>query len=131
MERQDSALTENGFQLYKGRRNRKNAAELSAYEEKPEERQTTVEANYDKREMCDVFGNALPGPEFLPANPGFKDGQLQFIQHPNGDVSAHLWVANSFEWQNIGQFSNIRKKVEGQLVRKLMSRIAPNAGTSG
>ena len=115
MERQDSVLTENGFQLYKGRRNRKNVEELSAYADKPEERQTTVEATFDKREIYEIFGNALPGQEFIEENTGFKNGQLQFIQHPNGDVSAHQWSDERFIWENIGQFSNIRKKVEGQL----------------
>lgn len=115
MERQDSGFTENGFQLYKGRKNKKQASELGAYEDKPEERQITVEATFDKREIYDVFGNALPGPEFIEENVGFKNGQLQFIQHPNGDVSAHQWSTERYIWENIGQFSNIRKKVEGQL----------------
>ena len=115
MERQDSALTDHGFQLYKGRRNRKNVVELSAYEDKPEERQTTVEATFDEREIYKVFGNALPGREFIEENVGFKDGQVQFIQHPNGDVSAQQWSQERYVWENIGQFSNIRKKVEGQL----------------
>ena len=116
MERQDSAFTDsNGFQLYKGRRGKKNVAQLSAYADKLEERQTTVEATFDKREIYDVFGNALPGQEFIEQNVGYKDGQLQFIQHPNGDVSAHQWSAVRYIWENIGQFSNIRKKIEGQL----------------
>ncbi|KAK3710199.1 hypothetical protein LTR37_010420 [Vermiconidia calcicola] len=115
MERQDSALTEQGFQVYKGRRNRKNVGELSAYEDKPEERQKTVEATFDSRAIYNVFGNALPGPEFIEENMGFKNGQLQFVQHPNGDVSAHQWSNERYQWENIGQFSNIRKKVEGQL----------------
>ena len=115
MERSDSVLTENGFQLYKGRKNRKNIGGLGAYEDKPEERQTTVEATFDKRDIYNVFGNALPGPDFIEENVGFRNGQLQFIQHPNGDVSAHQWSIDRYIWENIGQFSNIRKKVEGQL----------------
>ena len=111
MLRQDS-----GFQVIgKGGRNRKNVGELSAYEGKPEERQTTVEASFDRREIYDLFGNALPGPEFIEQNVGFKNGQLQFLQHPNGDVSAQQWSTERYLWENIGQFSNIRKKVEGQL----------------
>ena len=51
----------------------------------------------------------------MDGNPGTVGGQLQFIQHPNGDVSAHQWSASRFGWENIGQFSNIRKKIEGQL----------------
>ena len=115
MNRQDSVLTENGFVLCKGRKTKKTPGELDAYEDKPEERQTTVEATFDKREIYNVFGNALPGPEFIEETVGLKNGQLQFIQHPNGDVSAQQWSAERYIWENIGQFSNIRKKVEGQL----------------
>lgn len=115
-ERQDSGLVDaGGFQIFTGRKNRRNVEQLSAYEDKPEEKQTTVEASFDPREIYAVFGNALPAPEFMEQNLGYKDGQLQFIQHPNGDVSAHQWSASRYIWENIGQFSNIRKKVEGQL----------------
>lgn len=116
MDRQDSAPTDGtGFQLYTGRKGRRNADQLSAYEDKPEEKQTTVEATFDPRMIYEVFGNALPAPEFMEQNLGHRDGQLQFIQHPNGDVSAHQWSQSRYIWENIGQFSNIRKKIEGQL----------------
>lgn len=35
-ERPDSALTDHGFQVFTGRRSRKNVGELNAYEDKPE-----------------------------------------------------------------------------------------------
>ncbi|KAK5679399.1 hypothetical protein LTS10_008214 [Elasticomyces elasticus] len=105
----------NGFQLFTGRKNRKVADQLNVYEEKPEVKQTTVEAVIDKREIYEVFGNALPGNDYLQENPGAKDGQIQFVQHPNGDVAAHQWSAERFLWDNIGQYSNIRKKIQGQL----------------
>ncbi|KAK5133438.1 hypothetical protein LTR08_007680 [Meristemomyces frigidus] len=114
-ERQDSAVIDAGFQVFTTRKHRRNVEELSAYEDKPEEKQTTVEATIDPRDIYNVFGNALPGPEFIEQNLGYKEGQLQFVQHPNGDVSAHQWSASRYIWENIGQFSNIRKKVEGQL----------------
>ena len=115
MDRQDSALTEHGFQVFQRRRNRKNLGELDAYEDKPDERQTTVEATFDAREIYNVFGNALPGPGVMDGSEGHKDGEVRFVQHPNGDVFAHQWSAERFGWDNIGQFSNHRKKVEGQL----------------
>ena len=115
MERQDSALTEHGFQVFLRRRNRKNLGDLNAYEDKSDERQTTVEANFDAREIYNVFGNALPGPGVMDGSEGHKDGEVRFVQHPNGDVFAHQWSAGRFCWDNIGQFSNHRKKVEGQL----------------
>lgn len=113
--RQDSTLTDAGYQLYITRKNRKNVAEPSVYERRPEERQTSVEATFDTREIYEVFGNALPAPDYIQANVGVKDGQLQFVQHPNGDISAHQWSEERYVWENIGQFSNIRKKIEGQL----------------
>jgi hypothetical protein len=115
MERQDSALTEHGFQVFQRRRNRKNFGDLNPYEDKPDERQTTVEATFDAREIYNVFGNALPGPGVMDGSEGHKDGEVRFVQHPTGDVFAHQWSAERFCWDNIGQFSNHRKKVEGQL----------------
>jgi len=115
-ERQDSSVVDaGGFRLIAGRKNRRNVDQLSVYEDKPEEKQTTVEAKFDPKEIYRVFGNALPGPDFMEQNLGFEDGQLQFVQHPNGDVSAHQWSATRYMWENIGQYSNIRKKIEGQL----------------
>lgn len=116
LERRDSTMVdEAGFQIYKSRKQKKFAGDINAWEDKSEQRQTTVEATFDKREVYDVFGNALPGRDFIDENPGSTNGQLQFVQHPNGDVSAHQWSTDRYIWENIGQFSNIRKKVEGQL----------------
>nr|OQO32381.1 hypothetical protein B0A51_00441 [Rachicladosporium sp. CCFEE 5018] len=118
--RESSQLESDDFQLFTGRKTRRQAAE-----ERPEPQQTTVEATFSKREICDVFGNELPGTSFLEWNPGTVHGQLQFIQHPNGDVYAHQWQASQYEWNNIGSFSNIRKKVEGGLARdRLMGETA-------
>ncbi|OQO00734.1 hypothetical protein B0A48_13225 [Cryoendolithus antarcticus] len=111
--RESSQLESDDFQLFTGRKTRRQAAE-----ERPEPPQITVEATFSKREICDVFGNELPGTSFLEWNPGTVHGQLQFIQHPNGDVYAHQWQASQYEWNNIGSFSNIRKKVEGGLARE-------------
>lgn len=115
MDRQDSALTDQGFQVYQRRRGRKNFGDLNAYEDKPEERQTTVEATFDAREVYNVFGNALPGPDVLNGDEGHGDGEVRFVQHPTGDIVAHQWSSERFMWENIGQFSGHRKRVEGQL----------------
>ena len=115
-ERQETMLSDAyGFQVYTNRKARKNTEQFSAYEDRPEEKLATVEATFDKREIYEVFGNALPGPDYIEQNAGAKSGQLQFVQHPNGDVSAHQWSDTRYMWENIGQFSNIRKKIEGQL----------------
>jgi hypothetical protein len=115
MERQDSVMDDAGFQTYTGRRGSRRDGHLGAYEDKAEVKQTTVEATVDQREILQVFANALPGLEFLAGQAGHRDGQVQFIQHPNGDVSAHMWSMRRYQWDNIGHFSNIRKRIEGQL----------------
>ena len=105
-----------GFQLFTGRKSRRaGPSELVTHDTRPEMRQQTVEATPNLREILEVFGTQLPGPQFLEQNAGYKSGLVQFLQHPNGDVSAQQWSAERFEWVNLGQFSNIRKKVEGQL----------------
>lgn len=110
----ESTFSENsGFQLFTARKGRRHPFELRQYGS--EKQQTIVEAPFDKREIYEVFGNALPAPEYLEQNVGYKNGQVQFLQHPNGDVSAQQWSASRYEWVNLGQFSNIRKRVEGQL----------------
>jgi hypothetical protein len=115
MDRQDSAGTDQGFQVFQRRRNRKNIGDLHAYEDKPEERQTTVEGTADAREVYNVFGNALPGPDVIEANEGNADGEVRFIQQPTGDILAFQWSLRRYLWENIGQFSSHRQKVEGQL----------------
>ena len=113
-ERRDSQFLESDdFQLFLGRR--KSRPAVPTFDDKPSAQNATVEATFNKRDITEVFGNELPRSGFMDGNPGTVDGQLQFIQHPNGDVSAHQWSSSRFGWENIGQFSNIRKKIEGQL----------------
>lgn len=66
-------------------------------------------------EVTEAFGEKLSGPDFLQQNVGAADGEVHFIQHPNGDVSAHQWSSSSFQWINIGQYSYTRRRIEGQL----------------
>jgi hypothetical protein len=115
LDRRDSSFLESDdFQVFTGRKKGIRPS-VVPFTEKPSIPNATVEATFSKRDITDVFGNDLPGPSFMDGNPGTADGQLQFIQHPNGDVSAHQWSSYRFGWENIGQFSNIRKKIEGQL----------------
>lgn len=112
--RHDSTIDDTGFQVITGKKKKPTA--LGAYEDSGSQyAQTSVEAPFDKREIHQVFGNELPGPDYVEQIPGSQEGQLQFVQHPNGDVAAHQWFNTAFQWQNIGHFSNIRKKIEGQL----------------
>ena len=68
---------------------------------------------HSRSRIIQVFGSNLAGPDSLEHNHGSRDGQIQFIQHPTGDVSAHQWTG--FHWTNLGQFSNTRQRIEGQL----------------
>ncbi|OSS45936.1 hypothetical protein B5807_08072 [Epicoccum nigrum] len=61
-----------------------------------------------------LFGT-LPDPIQLSKQTGEFDGQVVFIGHPNRDVSAHQWSMPSFQWINIGRYSNFRGKIEGSL----------------
>ncbi|KXT17410.1 hypothetical protein AC579_5747 [Pseudocercospora musae] len=119
MDRNDSATIYDtaGFQMYTGRRRTRQAmTDQSSNTEPPvHDKPKTVEAEYDQDEILKVFKKQLPGLDYLTTNAGMADGEVHFVQHPNGDVSARIWSAKDYEWCPIGHFSNIRKKVEGQL----------------
>lgn len=109
---------DSGFQVWtrRGARGMRAVGDGNAYTDKPViERQKTVEAAFDENETLEVFKQALPSPDFLGTFPGSINGQVQFVQHPNGDVAAHMWSSVNWIWDNIGHFSNIRKRTEGQL----------------
>ncbi|KAK5019112.1 hypothetical protein LTR60_001231, partial [Cryomyces antarcticus] len=106
------------FQLVTGRRMHAGTnSSQSTYLDKDAESapRASVAGSYNKHEVNEIFGNELPGPDYLQQTLGTTDGQIQFIQHPNGDISAQQWSVAFFQWTNIGQYSNIRKKIEGQL----------------
>ncbi len=65
-----------------------------------------------------IFGERLPDSTFLTQNEGSFDNQIVFILHPNGDVQAHQWAAQSYQWVNLGQYSYRRKRIEGQLEKE-------------
>ena len=62
-----------------------------------------------------IFGCDLPSPSYCQSRPGTTNGEIKFCIHPNGDVSAQQWFESQFQWINVGQYSNIRKRTEGQL----------------
>ncbi|KAB2580592.1 hypothetical protein DBV05_g877 [Lasiodiplodia theobromae] len=70
-------------------------------------------AREGKDEVLEEFGHRLAEPVWLRSNPGKQNGELRFIQHPNRDVSAHLWSATDFEWMEIGLYSCARKLIGG------------------
>ena len=118
VENEDNVEDDAGFQVWtrRGGRGVKAPGDGETYSDKPDiEKQKTVEATYDKNEILEVFKQELPSPDFLGMYPGTRNGQVQFVQHPNGDVAAHMWSAQNWMWDNIGHFSNIRKRTEGQL----------------
>lgn len=106
----ESRADDNGFQLYRSRRSRRGIEE-----KQPPKPNIPVEDDKNEREILAVFGSRLPPSNFIDGTMGQKTGQLQFVQHPNGDVSAHMWSEARMQWENLGQFSNVRKRIEGQL----------------
>ncbi|GAB7337409.1 hypothetical protein MBLNU457_g2751t1 [Dothideomycetes sp. NU457] len=103
---------------YVTRNTKAHASGLNAYQIQLDVSTPTVAASYNKHEINDVFGNELPSPSYCTANTGGSNGQVQFCIHPNGDVSAHQWSGSLYQWINIGQYSNIRKKTEGQMANE-------------
>lgn len=109
------SLADDGFQVFKLRKGRNDTNGSFDEPSAHLNRQTSLETGYDNREIYEVFGNALPGREFLDQNTGCKNGYVQFLQHPNGDVSAHQWSDSRYQWVNLGQYSHSRRKIEGML----------------
>ncbi|KAL9086287.1 MAG: hypothetical protein Q9165_007202 [Trypethelium subeluteriae] len=55
-----------------------------------------------QQQVGDINKEQLPGPEFLQQKSGTKEGQVQMIREPNGNVSAHQWSAAAQQWVNVG-----------------------------
>jgi hypothetical protein len=105
---------QDGFQVVYSRKSRRTLSINNPAAAAPP-KTATKESLVTPHEVSTVFGNALPGTSFLASNMGRSSGQLQFIKHPNGDVSAHVWSGSRMQWENVGQFSHTRKRIEGQL----------------
>jgi hypothetical protein len=86
---------------------------LNAHEVKVDDKAIAVSIN--RQEINEVFGNNLPPLTHFQGNVGDKDGQVGFAIHPNGDISAQQWSQSDYQWFNIGQFSNSRRRTEGTL----------------
>ncbi|GAB7353587.1 hypothetical protein MBLNU459_g4011t1 [Dothideomycetes sp. NU459] len=115
---QASDSDDSDFQLVTSKKTKsfsKPAVGLNAYEVKTEDKPLTVATTFNKKEINDVFGNDLPPPQYIQSICGSQHGQMQFVVHPNGDVSAHQWGSDKYQWTNIGHFSNVRKRREGML----------------
>ncbi|KAI5208468.1 hypothetical protein E4T39_01272, partial [Aureobasidium subglaciale] len=119
--RQDSmqlGLDDGDFQLVTSKKTKPSsryAVGLDAHEVKMDDKPPTIAAPFDRHEINEVFGNDLPPLTYFQSNVGHEDGQVGFAMHPNGDISAQQWSQNDYQWYNIGQFSNVRRRTEGTL----------------
>lgn len=106
------------FQLVTSKRTKPSsrpAVGLNAREVKPDDKSTAIVVSFNRQEINEVFGNDLPPLAYFQGNVGNKDGQVGFAMHPNGDISAQQWSQSDYQWFNIGQFSNSRRRTEGTL----------------
>ncbi|KAG9887640.1 hypothetical protein KCU94_g16594, partial [Aureobasidium melanogenum] len=106
------------FQLVTGKRTKPSsrpAVVLNAREVKSDEKSSVIAVSFNRQEINEVFGNDLPPLTYFQGNVGNKDGQVGFAMHPNGDISAQQWSQSDYQWFNIGQFSNSRRRTEGTL----------------
>lgn len=55
-----------------------------------------------QQQVGNINKEQLPGPEFLQQKSGTKEGQVQMIREPNGNVSAHQWSTAANQWINVG-----------------------------
>ncbi|KAH0362521.1 hypothetical protein KCU65_g7996, partial [Aureobasidium melanogenum] len=119
--RKDSATfsaDDGDFQLVTSKRTKPSsrpAVGLNAREVKSDETSSTIAVSFNRQEINEVFGNDLPPLAYFQGNVGNKDGQVGFAMHPNGDISAQQWSQSDYQWFNIGQFSNSRRRTEGTL----------------
>ena len=60
------------------------------------------ESSIPKQQMGGINKEQLPGPDFLKNKSGTKEGQVQMIQEPNGNISAHQWSHLAQQWLNVG-----------------------------
>ncbi|KAK6008486.1 hypothetical protein QM012_000389 [Aureobasidium pullulans] len=119
--RKDSATLsadDGDFQLVTSKRTKpfsKPAVGLNAREVKSDDKLSAIAVSFNRQKINEVFGNDLPPLTYFQGNVGNKDGQVGFAMHPNGDISAQQWSQSDYQWFNIGQFSNSRRRTEGTL----------------
>ena len=73
------------------------------------------EKAYLSNEFYEESAARLPGPEMLKTLCGRMEGEVKFVRHHNGDISAHQWSNATVSWCHIGQYSFLRKKIEGPM----------------
>ncbi|KEQ72375.1 hypothetical protein M436DRAFT_73345 [Aureobasidium namibiae CBS 147.97] len=91
------------------------AVGLNAHEVKVDGKSSAIAVSFNRQEINEVFGNNLPPLAYFQGNVGNKNGQVGFAIHPNRDISAQQWSQSGYQWYNIGQFSNSRRRTEGSL----------------
>ncbi|KAM4060980.1 PUL domain-containing protein [Hirsutella rhossiliensis] len=55
-----------------------------------------------QQQVGNINKEKLPGPEFLTAKSGTKEGQVQMIKESNGNVTAHQWSVGQQQWISVG-----------------------------
>ncbi|KAI4715686.1 hypothetical protein E4T48_08133 [Aureobasidium sp. EXF-10727] len=119
--RKDSAALgadDGDFQLVTSKKTKPSsrpAVGLNAHEVKVDDNSSAITVSFNRQEINEVFGNDLPPLAYFQGNVGNKEGQVGFAMHPNGDISAQQWSQSDYQWFNIGQFSNSRRRTEGTL----------------
>jgi hypothetical protein len=106
------------FQLVTSKKNKPSsrpAVGLNAHEVKSDDKSLAIAVSVNRQEINEVFGNNLPPLSYFQGNVGNKEGQVGFAMQPNGDISAQQWSQAGYQWYNIGQFSNSRRRTEGTL----------------
>ncbi|KAG6005667.1 hypothetical protein E4U21_007783 [Claviceps maximensis] len=64
---------------------------------------TSVKASaIPQQQLGGINKEKLPGPDFLTAKSGTKEGQVQMIKEENGNVTAHTWSMSQQQWINVG-----------------------------
>ncbi|KAG6015387.1 hypothetical protein E4U54_003572 [Claviceps lovelessii] len=64
---------------------------------------TAVKASaIPQQQLGGINKEKLPGPEFLTAKSGTKEGQVQMIREDNGNITAHTWSMSQQQWINVG-----------------------------
>ncbi|KAF2454059.1 PUL domain-containing protein [Lineolata rhizophorae] len=55
-----------------------------------------------QQQVGNINKEKLPGPEFIHQKSGTKEGQVQMIREPNGNIAAYQWSMTGQQWINVG-----------------------------
>ena len=70
--------------------------EIQAFED------SVKSSSIPQQQIGDINKEQLAGPEFLQQKSGTKEGQVQMIKEPNGNISAYQWSTAAQQWINVG-----------------------------